>query len=91
MEDYHQEDWVLVYRSALTELEQVNMPARIEAAQKAIIARMEVLQILPGLHPQERQAIEDALCGLRSLRREDARLRSEPKRSPQIQQLGDRG
>jgi hypothetical protein len=91
MEDYHQEDWVSVYQSALTELEQVKMPARIEAAQKAILARMEMLQTLPGLHPQERQAIEDALCGLRSLEREDARLRPEHKRSPQIQRLGDRG
>jgi hypothetical protein len=47
--------------------------ARIEAAQTAILARIEKLATLPGLHPEERQAIEDALRGLRSLEQEHAR------------------
>lgn len=41
---------------------------------------MEKLQTLPGLHPEERQAIEDALRSLRFLEREDARLTAEHKR-----------
>jgi hypothetical protein len=80
MEDYQKEDWVALYRSALIELEQAKMSGRIEAAHKAIIARMEKLQTLPGLHPEERQAIEDALRSLHFLEREDARFTAEHKR-----------
>jgi hypothetical protein len=80
MEDYKKEDWISLYQSALVELEQAKMSGRIEAAQKAIIARMEKLQTLPELHPKERQAIEDALRGLRSLEREEARATAEQKR-----------
>ena len=41
MEDYKQQDWVALYQSALIELEQAKMAGRINAAQKAIIARVE--------------------------------------------------
>jgi hypothetical protein len=79
-ENYQKEDWVSLYESALTELEQAKMSGRIDAARKAIIARMEKLQTLPGLHPEERQAIEDSLRGLRFLAQEDARLTAGHKR-----------
>jgi hypothetical protein len=79
VEDYKQEDWVALYQSALVELEEAKMSGRIEAAQTAIVARMEKLVTLPGLHPEERQAIEDALRALRSLEREYART-AEHKR-----------
>jgi hypothetical protein len=73
MEDYQLEDWFSLYQSALVELEEAKMSGRIEAAQTAILARIEKLATLPGLHPEERQAIEDALRGLRSLEQEHAR------------------
>lgn len=53
------------------------MTGRVEAARTAILTRMEKLQTLPGLHPEERQAIEDALNGLQSLEREEARFNAE--------------
>jgi hypothetical protein len=80
MENYREENWVSLYQSALTELEQVKMSGRIEAAKTAIVTRMEKLCTMPGLHPEERQAIEDALRGLNVLRREEARLTAEQKR-----------
>jgi hypothetical protein len=101
VEDYSKEDWVSLYQSAFTELEQLKMSGRIEAAHSAIIARMGKLQTLPGLHPQERQAIEDALSGLRSLEQEHARFEAEKRRAvekslerlrsigPTIQRLND--
>jgi hypothetical protein len=49
MEDYKQEDWVSLYHSALIELEQAKIAGRINAAQKAIVARVETLRALPGL------------------------------------------
>ena len=49
------------------------MSERIKAACEAIVARMEKLSTLPDPHPEERQAIEDALRGLRSLEQEHAR------------------
>jgi hypothetical protein len=80
MEDFQREDWVALYQSALTELEQAKMSGRIEAAKAAIVARMEKLCTIPGLHPEERQAIEDALRGLNFLKREDAHLDEEARR-----------
>jgi hypothetical protein len=80
MENYREENWVSLYQSAVTELEQAKMSGRIEAAKTAIVARMEKLCAMPGLHPEERQAIEDALRGLSVLRREEARLTAEEQR-----------
>jgi hypothetical protein len=80
--DYQNENWVSVYQSALTELEDVKMSGRVEAAQTAILARMEKLHTLPGLHLEERQAIEDALRGLRFLEREEVRHNEQHKRLP---------
>jgi hypothetical protein len=77
MEDYQKEDWVSLYQSALIELEQAKMSGRIDAAQRAIFARVEKLTTLPELHPQERQAIEDALRGLNFLKREDSLFDAE--------------
>jgi hypothetical protein len=101
--DYQNEDWVSVYQSALTELEDAKMSGRIEAAQTAILARIEKLHALPDLHPKERQAIEDAMRGLRFLEREEVRHNEQHKRlaiersleklrsiGPTIQRLSDR-
>jgi|SRR5580658_7553473 hypothetical protein len=67
MENFDNEDWVTLYRTAIVELEQVKISGRIEAARTAIAARLRKLQSLPGLHPDERQAIADAYSGLRML------------------------
>ena len=80
MEDFQKEDWVSIYQSALTELEHARISGRIEAAQKAIVSRMEKLLTMPGLHPEERHAIEDAIRILGILEREEARYDAEQKR-----------
>ena len=80
MENYREENWVSLYQSALTELEQAKMSGRIEAAKTAIVTRMEKLCTMPGLHPEERQAIEDALRGLNLLKQEEARFDAEGAR-----------
>jgi hypothetical protein len=80
MEDYQQEGWVSLYQSALIELDEAKMSERIKAACEAIVARMEKLSTLPEPYPAERQAIEDALRGLRSLEQEHARVTAEGKR-----------
>lgn len=79
-EDFQGEDWLSLYHSALVELEHAKMAGRISNARMAIVSRMEKLTTLPGLHPQERQAIEDALRALHLLEREDARLTEEEGR-----------
>jgi hypothetical protein len=56
------------------------MTGRVEVARSAIVARIEKLKTLPGLHPEERQAIEDALRGLILLEREEARFNAEAER-----------
>jgi hypothetical protein len=80
VEDYKQQDWVALYQSALIELEQAKMAGRINAAQKAIIARVETLRALPGLHTEERHAIDDALRALGILQREEASFDAESER-----------
>jgi len=72
MEDYKQQDWVALYQSALIELEQAKIAESVNAAQKAIIARIEALRALPGLHNEERHAIDDAMRALGLLQREEA-------------------
>jgi hypothetical protein len=80
MGDYEDENWVVLYRLAVIELEHAKMSGRIEAAQAAIVARMEALQHMPGLHADERQAIGDALSGLRVLQDEERRYNQDEKR-----------
>jgi hypothetical protein len=55
------------------------MSGRIEAARTAIVARVEKLQDTPGLHADERQAISDALSGLRVVQDEDERYNEDQK------------
>jgi hypothetical protein len=80
MEDYQKEDWVSLYHSALTELEQAKMLGRITSAQDAIVDRLQKLSTMPGLHPEERQAIEDAIRTLGILEQQDARFDAEEER-----------
>ena len=78
MVDYDNEKWVGLYRSAMLELEHSLMTGRILDARAEISARVEKLRDMPGLHSQERQAIEDALSGLHSLEQEEIRRANRP-------------
>ena len=73
---YDQEKWVEFYKSAVLELEQSLIAGRIADARAEIVKRIEALRNIPGLHGDERQAIEDALNTLGLLDREDAKQRS---------------
>lgn len=72
MTDYDQELWYELYRSALMEFEHSLMAGRIKDARAEILHRVEKLKSIPGLHAEEKQAIEDAINGLRTLEREEA-------------------
>lgn len=80
MDDYKKQDWFSLYQSALIELEQAKMVGRIDEAQKAIIARVQLLRSLPGLHAEERIALDDAMHALSSLQREEIRFNEEEAR-----------
>jgi hypothetical protein len=80
MEDYKKEDWVSLYQCALIELKQARIAGRINAAQKAIIARIDTLRALPGLHTEERHAIDDAMRALGVLQRDEASFDTEAER-----------
>lgn len=60
-------------------MEQAKMAGRIADARAEIAARIEKLRDIPGLREMERQAIEDALNGLRMLEREDERARVDER------------
>jgi hypothetical protein len=64
-----QEDWVELYRSALTELDHAQLPRKIDAANNAIQLRINEL-LLQKNPSQEHLQLEDALRNLRSLRRQ---------------------
>jgi hypothetical protein len=57
------------------------MAGRIADARTEIVKRMEALRDIPGLHEEQRQAIEDALNNLQSLEREDAAITAEEDRN----------
>jgi hypothetical protein len=80
MENYQKEDWVSLYQSALIELEQAKIAGRIMDAQKSILDRVEKLRKIPGLHPEEYHAIDDASRALGFLAAEDARFDAEAER-----------
>ena len=79
MDDFQQESWVSLYQAVLMELEHEKMLGRIADAGTAIVARSETLRDLPGLHAQERRAIEDAVRTLGFLEREEERYQSRRK------------
>jgi hypothetical protein len=70
------------------ELEHALMAGRIMDARSAILRRLEMLRDMPGLHEPERQAIQDALSGLRSLEREEVRFEDEKHREAAKLALG---
>jgi hypothetical protein len=79
-DDFQDEKWLDLYRTAILELEHAKITGRIEDARLAIVLRVEKLQTLPGLHDEERQAITDALSGLRVLQHEQDRYDADEKK-----------
>ena len=80
MAEYRDEKWTDIYQKALVELEHAHMRGRIGDARKEIVARVEKLKSLPGLHAEEDQALEDALNALKFLEREEDRYDENQRR-----------
>lgn len=80
MTEHEQGNWVTLYHAALVELEHAKMSGRISDARTEIVARVEKLQGMPGLHAEERRAIADALSSLRFLELEEERFDAEKQR-----------
>ena len=80
MSEYEKEKWAELYRFALIELENAKMAGRIGDARTAIAERIEKLKGIPGLHADERQALEDALSSLKTLESEDERRKPDERR-----------
>jgi hypothetical protein len=59
-EKYDKESWLALYEAALIELEYATLYGRIKDARIEIVARVEKLQTMPGLHAEKRHAITDA-------------------------------
>src|ERR1700747_1784937 len=79
MNDYEKEEWWELYRTAVVELEHAKITGRVQETRIAIVAPVEKLQKLPGLHAKERHAITDALNSLRELGREEAQYQADQK------------
>lgn len=60
-------EWQEAYRAALLELDPEKLPKRVEVAETAIFKRLQTLSKAPD-SKAERQAIEDALASLRTLK-----------------------
>jgi hypothetical protein len=62
--------WQNEYETALLELDPEKLPQRVEAAEAAIFERLQAISQSTD-HHTERQVIEDALTGLRVLKRDE--------------------
>lgn len=60
--------WHTLYQAALFESDREKIPARIDAAEKAILDRVKQLFVLKSDHIEEDQVLDDALYALRALR-----------------------
>jgi hypothetical protein len=66
------DSWFDFYKAALLETDWTKMQERIQAAESAMDDRQRVLSADHGGTPEERQALADAISGLKVLRRESA-------------------
>ena len=64
--------WYEAYKTAVLETDWTKMQERLQSAEGAIKQRQRVLSMDHGGTPAERQAIADALSGMRSLKAETA-------------------
>ena len=69
MSDLESPGWRKSYKEALSEFDPGKLPARVADAETAILFRMQALETSFDGHV-ERQAIGEALNGLRTLQRE---------------------
>jgi hypothetical protein len=60
--------WHSLYQAALFESDRDKIPARIDAAEKAILDRVKQLFVVNIDHIEEDQVLDDALYALRALR-----------------------
>jgi hypothetical protein len=74
--------WQERYREALMELSPEELSRRIDAAEKAIHQRIEELRGAAAVSPEEQQAIDDALRGLRVLAKTECRVQRQPESGP---------
>lgn len=74
---YENEEWYVLYRDAMLELQSARITGRIADTRAAVIARLEKLKDMPRFQNQEREAIDDALRGLKVLEREQATSHAE--------------
>jgi hypothetical protein len=63
-------DWQELYKAAALETDWMKIDEKIEAAANGINVRLHEFSMNHGGTPEERQAVEDALHGLDSLRKE---------------------
>ena len=61
-------DWQTPYIAAMTEADKANLPARVNEAEAAIFNRLQELTSIKNC--DERTALDDAIRGLRVLKRE---------------------
>ena len=78
-ENYENEEWFSLYRDAMLELEHAKITGRISETRTAVIARLEKLKDMPRFQTEEREAIDDALQGLKVLEREETAYQAEEK------------
>ena len=71
--------WQELYATALLETDWSKIDAKIQVAENGIRARLHEFSMNHGGTPEENQAIEDALHGLDSLRKEVAAWRGTGK------------
>jgi hypothetical protein len=69
--------WQELYAIALLETDWSKIEEKIEGAENGIRARLHEFSMNHGGTPEENQAIEDALNGLNTLRKEVAAWRSK--------------
>jgi hypothetical protein len=69
--------WQEIYHSALLETDWSKIATRIEAAELALYERKREFSLDHGGTPEENHAIEDALHGLETLRKDVEVWRSE--------------
>lgn len=72
MTEIENEKWYALYKSAMMEFEHSLVAGRIKDARVEISNRVQELRKIPGLHAEEKEAIDDAMIGLQSLERYEA-------------------
>jgi hypothetical protein len=70
-------DWEKLYQAAILETDWSKIEERIQAVDSAISARLQEFSTNHGGTLEEKHRIEDALSGLRALRREVVAWRSK--------------